>query len=64
MSQLVLRHSIGVIDLVSEDEERRLLEVLHSQKGVKLGFRFGKAFVVFGVNKEDNATDFWEIIPP
>lgn len=64
MSQLVLANSIGVIDLVSEDEEGHLGQLLHGEEGVELGLGLGEALVVLGVDEEDNPTDFGEVVFP
>jgi hypothetical protein len=62
-AQLVLRHSFRVIDLVAEDDKGRVLELLHGEKGVELGFGLVEALVVLCVDEEDDARDFgdwWE----
>jgi hypothetical protein len=57
-AELVLRHGLRVIDLVSEDDERGVFELFHGKEGVELGFRFVETLVVFGVDEEDDARDF------
>jgi hypothetical protein len=64
MSQFIFGHSIWVIDLVSQDQEGCFGEVFHGEEGVELGFGFGQAFVVFGIDEEDYAADFGEVIAP
>jgi hypothetical protein len=64
MSQLVLAHGIGVIDLVSEDEEGHLGQLLHGEEGVELGLGLGEALVVLGVDEEDDPADFGEVVFP
>jgi hypothetical protein len=64
VAKLIFTHGVGVINLVSEDKERNLGEVLHGEKSVKLGLGFGEAFVVFGIDEEDDTADFGEIILP
>jgi hypothetical protein len=64
VAQLILTHSIGVIDLVSENEEGDLGEVLHGEKGVQLGLGLGEALVVLGIDQEDDAADFGEVVFP
>jgi hypothetical protein len=54
-AQLVFRHGLGVIDLVSEDDEGRVLELFHGEQRVELGFGFVEALVVFGVDEEYDA---------
>ena len=64
MSKLVLAHSIGVVDLVAQHEERRLAQILHAEQGVELGFALGEALGVFGVDEEDDAGHFGEVVLP
>jgi hypothetical protein len=64
MSQLVLANSIGVIDLVSEDEEGHLGQLLHGEEGVELSLGLGEALVVLGVDEEDNPADLGEVVFP
>lgn len=64
MTQLILTNSIRMINLVSENEEGDLGELLHCEQGVKLGFGFGEAFVVFGVDEEDDTAYFGEVVFP
>lgn len=64
VAQLVLAHSVRVVDLVSENEEGHLGEVFHGQEGVQLGLGFREALVVLGVDEKDNAADFGEIVLP
>ena len=47
-----------MIDLVAKDDEGSGLELVHSEKGIKLGFRFIETLVVFCVDKEDYTGDF------
>jgi hypothetical protein len=64
MPQLLLAHRVRVIDLVAEDQEGDFGEVFHGEEGVELGFGFGQALVVFGVDEEDDAADFGEVVAP
>lgn len=64
MTQFILTHSIRVIDFVSENKERNLGEFFHCKERVKLGFGLGEAFVVFGVDEEDDAAYFGEVVFP
>ena len=64
MSQLILAHCVGVIDLVSQNQKRGLGQIFHGEEGVELGFGLGEAVVVFGVDEEDDAGDFGEIVAP
>jgi hypothetical protein len=53
-----------VVNLVTQNHEWHLREFLHAQKSVELGFRFDETFMIFGVDEENNAGDFREIILP
>lgn len=64
VTQLVLAHSIGMVDLVSEDEEGHLSEILHGEEGVQLGLGFLETLVVLGVDEEDDSADFGEVVLP
>lgn len=64
MSQLVLGHGVRVVDLVPEDQKRRLREVFHGQEGVEFSFCFGQTFMVLGVDEEHNSRDFGEVVAP
>ena len=64
MSQLVLADGVWVVDLVAEDQEGDFGEVFHREQGVELGFRFGEALVVFGVDEKDDAGHFGEVVAP
>jgi len=64
MSQFILANGVWVIDLVSEDQEWNFGEVFHGEKGVELGFGFRETFMVFGVDQENYAGDFGEVIFP
>lgn len=64
MAQLVLADGVWVVDLVSQDQEGNLGEFFHGQERIQLGFGFGESFVVFGVDEEDNAADFGEVVFP
>ena len=62
--ELILRDSLRVIDLVAKDKEGGVRQRLHGEKRIELGLRLGKALVVFGIDEEDNAADFREVIAP
>ena len=64
MSQLLLADGIWVIDLIAQDQEGHFGEVFHREQGVELGFRFGEALEIFGINEEDDARDFGEVVAP
>lgn len=64
MSQLILTHGTWVVDLVSENKEGDLGEFLHGQEGVQLGLGLGEPLVVAGIDQEDDAADFGEVVLP
>lgn len=64
MSEFVLANGVGVVDFVPKDEEGDPGELLHGEKGVELGLGLDEALVVFGVNEEDDAADFGEVVFP
>lgn len=64
MPQLLFAHRVRMIDLVAQDQEGDFGEVFHAEEGVQLGFGFGEALVVFGVDEEDDAADFGEVVAP
>lgn len=64
MAKLVLANSIGVVDLVSEDQEGNLGQLLHGKEGVELGLGLGETLVVLGVNEEDDTANFGEVVLP
>jgi hypothetical protein len=59
---LVLRHGLGMVNLVTENDERSVLELLHGEKGVEFGLGFVEALVVLCVDEEDNARDFRDCV--
>lgn len=64
MPQLVLADRIRMVDFVAQDQKGHFREILHAEEGVELGFGFGEAFVVFGVDEEDDAGHFGEVVFP
>lgn len=64
VAKLVLANSIGVVDLVSEDQEGNLGQLLHGKEGVELGLGLGETLVVLGVNEEDDTANFGEVVLP
>lgn len=51
-----------MIDLVSKDDEGGVLQLVHCEEGVELGFGFVEALVVLCVDKEDDAGDFRDYV--
>lgn len=64
MTELILADGVGVVDLVTEDEEGDLGEVLHGEESVELSLGLGETLVVLGVNEENNTADFGEVVLP
>lgn len=64
MAQLVLGDGVGMIDLITEDEEGHASELLHGEQGVELGFGLGEPFEIFCVNEEHDPAYFGEVVFP
>jgi hypothetical protein len=64
MPKLVLAHSVGVVDLVAQDEEGSLAQVLHAEQRIELGLALSEALGVLGVDEEDDAADLGEVVLP
>lgn len=64
VTELLLGNGVGVVNLVTEDHKGNLGELLHGEKSVKLGLGLGESLVVLGVDEEDDAVDFREVVLP
>ena len=64
MPQLILAHSVGVINLVTQDKEGSLAQVLHAEQRVELRLALGEALRVLGVDEEHDAADLGEVVLP
>lgn len=64
VTELILTHSIRVVDLVSENEEGHLGEIFHGEEGVQLGLGFWESLVVLCVDEEDDPAYFGEVVFP
>jgi hypothetical protein len=64
MSQFILTDRIRVVDLVTQHYKWDLAQLLHAQQSVEFGFRFRETLMVFCVDEEYDAGDFWEIVFP
>lgn len=64
VAELVLTDSVGVVDLVTENEEGDLGQVFHGEEGVELGLGLGEALVILGVDEENNTANFGEVVLP
>ena len=53
-----------MIDFVAQDQKGDFPQLFHAEEGVEFGFGFRQAVVVFGVDEEDDAGDFGEVIFP
>jgi hypothetical protein len=62
--ELILAHSVGVVDLVAQHEEGSLAQVLHAEQRIELGLALGEALGVFGVDEENDTADFGEVVLP
>lgn len=54
----------GAVDLVAEDQERRLCQVLDRQEAVELLLRLGESLPVRGVHEEDDAVGLRVVVLP
>lgn len=64
MPQLLLADGVGMIDLVAEDQEWRLLQLFHAEQRIELGLALGEALWVLGIDEEDDAGDLGEVVLP
>jgi len=64
MSQLIFADCIWVINLIAENNKWDFGQVFHREKGIEFGLGFNQAVMVFGINEEDDARDFWEVVLP
>jgi hypothetical protein len=62
--KLILADSVRVVNLVAQHEEGSLAQVLHAEQRIELGLALGEALGVFGVDEEDDAADFGEVVLP
>lgn len=62
--QLILGDGLGMVDLVSKDEEGGVGKGLHGQERIELGLGLSKTLMVLGIDKEDNAADLGEVVAP
>lgn len=62
--RLLKREVQRTIDLVAQDQERRLAQVLHREQGVELVFALLEPVWVFGVDEEHDAGHFREVVFP
>jgi len=61
---LVFTDGVGVIDLVTEDDEWSGFELFHGEQGIELGLGLVETLVILRIDEEDDTTDFWEVVPP
>lgn len=64
MPQLILTHRRRVINLIPQNQERRLVQLFHAQQRVELGFALRESLGVLGVDQEDDAAHFGEVVFP
>ena len=53
-----------MIDLVTKHQERCIGQRLHSQERIELSLGLSETLVVLGVDEEDDAADFGEVVAP
>lgn len=51
-----------MVDFVTENNERSILELLHGEERIELGFGFVEALDVLCVDEEDDAGDFRDCV--
>jgi len=64
VAEFVLGDGVGVVDLVAENDKGDLGELLHGEERVQLGLGLDEPLVVLGVDQEDDAVHFGEIVLP
>jgi len=64
MAKLILGNGVGVVDLVTENDEGDLRKLLHREKGVEFSLGLGESVVVLGVDEEDNPIHLGEVVLP
>lgn len=64
MPQLILTNGIRMINLIPQDQKRRLAQILHAQQRVELDLALLEALRVLGVDEEDDAADLGEVVLP
>lgn len=64
MSELILRDSMGLINLVTKNKEGNALELLDGKESIELSLRLSKSAGISSVNEVDNAANLGEIVSP
>ena len=64
VSELLLAHGAGCVNLVAEDKEGDLRELLDREKRVELSLRLRESFIVDAIDEEDDAVDLGEVVTP
>ena len=64
MPQLILADRIRMIDLVAQNQKRRLVEILHTQQRIQFCLALCEPLGVLRIYQEDDAGDFGEVIAP
>lgn len=64
VTELILTHSTGGVNLVSKDEERYFGEILDGQESVEFGLSLRESLKVSAVDEEDNTIDLGEVVAP
>jgi len=59
-AQLVFTDGVGVIDLVTEDDEWSGFELFQGEQGIELGLGLVETLVILRIDEEDDTTDFWD----
>ena len=54
----------GKTYLVTQNQERSLSQILHSQQSIKLNLALGEALGILSIDEEDDAADLGEVVLP
>jgi len=64
MSELLLAHSAGSVNLITQDKERNFVKLLNGEESVKLSFGLSESLEVCAVNEEDDSVHLWKVVTP
>lgn len=64
MSELVLRHSVGLVNLVTKYKEGNALELLDGKESIKLSLGLGKSGGISSINEVNNSANLREVVSP
>ena len=64
MPQLVFTDRIRMIDLIPQNEKRRLVQILHTKKCIQLHLALLESLWVLRIHEEYDPADFREVVFP